>query len=115
MKTIILIFLILILFTSFASAFEVEGYRLYPREKNDIDWIDIKTVLNNNLEVIFEDLSPIKEVYYNKFTNIYYIFKEKSEWMFYKGKTWENDYLQLVKPKLEIEKKETWELIYPTE
>ena len=65
-------------------------YRIYIGEDKVLDWIDIKAIYSRkSLEPIFEDLSPIEEIWLledypeNKFGKVFLIKKENSLWEYH--------------------------------
>lgn len=65
-------------------------YRLYVGGNKNVDWLDIKAIYNRKLEVIFEDNSPIEEIWElenypldNILGAVLLIKKAKSLWKYY--------------------------------
>ncbi len=97
--------------TTNAFAYEIEGYRFWYNDCR-FCWVDVSTVLNEGLDIIFQDLSPIQKVYYNKGASNFFIIKEKSEWLFHKSTMMES-WLELINPNLnKVKDNYRWELIY---
>ena len=105
-KIVILIcFFVLFSVNCFAynkTPLEVDGYRIYYGKNKKIDWIDVYTVRSkiNYDKVIFEDKSPIEEIYFNEYFDYWIIYKKNSVWRLYNlGDVWQMR-LDLIEPDL---------------
>jgi len=90
-------------------------YRLYFGADKDVDWIDIRTIYGEKLDLgnpLFEDLSPIVKITKYKDCLALKIEKKNSEWhLFYAGLPLP-PMLKLTKPQLKQEELELEEVIY---
>ena len=77
-------------------------YRIYIGSNKTTDWVDVCSVgylFNGEYQILFEDKSPIKEIYLDKNMlgeQFYWIVKEKSIWKFFDEGI--DSRLQLVEP-----------------
>lgn len=95
-------------------------YRLYIGEDKNVNWIDVKAVYSRkSLEPIFEDNSPIEEIWLledypeNKFGKVFLIKKEKSLWEYHHS--FPVGRLILLSPQIKDEEFDKPQLIYKRE
>jgi len=96
------------------NSLEVDGYRIFYGKDKTMDWVDVVNVRSSiDIEkVIFEDKSPIKMVFYDKYYNYLVIYKKHSVWRLYDiGNIWRMR-LDLIKPYLMRIEKSRFTVIY---